>query len=335
MLLRLFKGNSPAIIFLIAVTFIALWISVFIHPVNVSSSQNDTNSMPLYGLLKQLIGKNYHVGVFISFSIVTVIAFLLVNFNITSYFINERTYLPSLLYILSGGVFPQCQYLNPVLPASLLLMFAMIRIMDGYRRTGVAYSFFDAGILIGTGSLFYANLIWFGLLLIIGIVLLKTVNIAEIAVSILGLLTPILLTFGLYYVMGKDLRVLLSLVADNLFSRTEGYLFQRLTIIALIVWSIIIVVSISYLFMVMNSKKIISRKTFSMMIWVFLISVAVYFVLPPVSVEIVWITGIPVCYFLAHYFINIKKKLVTEIFFSVLFILTLVIQIVYLKLWVT
>jgi hypothetical protein len=58
---------------------------------------------------------------------------------------------------------------------------------------------------------------------------------------------------------------------------------------------------------------------------------AIYIILPSVSVEIVWLTGIPASYVLAHYFVFVKKKLVPEIFFSVLFILIVLIQIWYLK----
>ena len=100
-------------------------------------------------------------------------------------------------------------------------MLAIMRIMDGYRIQGIAYNFFDAGILISTGSLFYANLIWFGLLVIIGIALLRTGNIKEIAISVLGLVTPYILTFGIYYVLGKDLKNYLSLIEYNLFGKAD------------------------------------------------------------------------------------------------------------------
>ena len=72
--------------------------------------------------------------------------------------------------------------------------------------------------------------------------------------------------------------------------------------------------SIAYLFTLLNTKKIKSRKTFSLLIWTFLISVAVYFIMPSVSVEIIWITAIPASYFLTHYFVFMKKKLMPEIF---------------------
>jgi hypothetical protein len=286
--------------------------------------------MPLYGLIKLMINNNHNLGVILSFLIVSVMAFLIVNFNTTVFFINERTFLPALFYVLFGGFFPDQQLLNPVIPASIFLMLAMIRIMDGYHKPGTAYSYFDAGILISTGSLFYANLIWFGLLVIIGIVLLRTGNLKEILISISGLLTPYLITFGLYYVIGKDVGALIKLLGDNLFTRSTYYPFPRLTIVALIFSGSLILVSIIQLIRHMNTKKIKSRKTFSLMIWVLLISIIVYFALPSVSVEIVWLTSIPVSYFLTHYFVFVKKKLVPEILFSLLFVFILCIQIWYL-----
>jgi hypothetical protein len=206
-------------------------------------------------------------------------------------------------------------------------MLAIKRIMDAYRVQGISYSFFDAGLLIGTGSLIYANLIWFGSLIIIGIALLRTGNIKEILISVIGLATPYILTFGVYYVLGRDLRDLLSVILYNLFGKQTDYVFTRLMILAIIFIGFSTLVSIVYLLMEMNKKKIQARKTFSLLIWLFIISIAVYFLLPSVSVEIVWITGIPISYFLAHYFEFFRKKLVTEIIFSLFFLLIILIQI--------
>ena len=331
MLLRLFKGTGPGVIFLIIVTLTAIWISALVLPQTGIESYSYIEPMPLYNVLKLIIGSNSIITLAFLFSMVSLMAFLLVNFNTTDFFINERTFLPALIFILLSGLFPECQRLNPALPASLFLIMAVRRIMDGYRKPGIAYNFFDAGILISTGSLFYANLIWFGLLIIIGIALLRTGNIAEIAISILGIITPYLITFGLYYVLGKDLESLVSLLKDNLFGRTEGYVFSRVTVVVLIFTGIIVLVSLVYLFMVINAKKIKSRQTFSLLIWSFLISAVVYIILPSVSVELIWIAGIPISYFLTHYFIFVKKKMVPEIFFSVFFLLILLIQIWYLK----
>ena len=331
MLLKVFKGTGPLVILLIIITLFGVWISAILKPSNDTVSYLTAEPMPLYSLLSFLTGKIQYLGLIVSFLMVSLMAYLLVNFNTTVLFINERTFLPAVIYILFGGLFPQYQSLNPVLPASIFLIVAFGRIMDSYRKQGVIYNFFDAGILISTGSLFYANLIWFGILVIIGIALLRSGNLIEITTSIIGLITPYVIMFGFYYVMGKDLRVLASMIEQNLIGKSETYEFSRLTIATLITFGLLIVVSIGHLFRLLNTKKIRSRQTFILLIWGFLISIGVYFLVPSSSVDIVWIISIPVSYFLTHYFVFVKKRIVPEIFFSVLFVLILFIQIWYLR----
>jgi hypothetical protein len=287
--------------------------------------------MPLYALLKITINNSHILGVILSFLMVCFMSFILVNFNTSGFFINERTFLPAVFYILFGGLFPDHQLLNPVLPASIFLMLAIIRIMDGYHITGTAYSYFDAGILISTGSLFYANLIWFGLLLIVGIVLMRTGNLKELLISIAGLLTPYIIVFGIYYVIGNDAGSLLKLLGDNISDVAAYYPFPRLTILALIFILALIVVSVVQLMKNMNTKKIKSRKTFSLFIWTFFISLAIYILVPSVSVEVIWLAGIPLSYFLAHYFVLIRKKVLPEVLFSLLWVFILLIQLWHLK----
>jgi hypothetical protein len=331
MFLRLFKGAGPGVLILIIFTLFAVWMSAFLHPSMDTYAVYEKNPMPLYGMLKLAIGNNPLAGVIFSFLLVSSMAFLLVNFNTSVVFISERTFLPSLIYILFTGLFPQFQLLNPLLPASLFLMLTVIRIIDGYHKTGIAYNFFDAGILVSTGSLFYANLIWFGILVIIGIAILRTGSLIEIVLSILGLVTPYALTFGLYYVLGKDLGSLLSLIKINIFDFRESFILTGLTITALILTAILVIWSIAYLILNMNKKKIKSRSTFSLLIWVFIISFLIYMLVPSVSVEIIWFMSIPASYFVSHYFVFVKKKLIPEILFSLLFITIVLIQIWQLK----
>jgi hypothetical protein len=331
MLLRTFKGTGPGVIFLIIVTLIAVWVSALLNQRLHPRFIYESDPMPLYGLLKGLLNNSHTLGVILSFLLVSLMSFLMVNFNTTVFFIHERTFLPALFYVLLGGLFPDHQILNPVLPAAVFLIMAIFRIMDGYHISGTAYNYFDAGILISTGSLFYANLIWFGVLVIIGIALLRTGNLKEIAISLLGLLTPYLITFGVYYVIGKNVGDLWRVLGDNLFSKPTYYPFQALTIVALVFCGVLIFISLLKLLQQINNKKIKSRKTFSLLIWTFMISLIVYFALPSASIEIIWLTSIPVSYFLTHYFVFVKKKMVPEILFTMLFVFILLIQIWHLR----
>lgn len=325
-MLRIFRGAGPGVILLIILTLTVLWISAFLDPQLPSRAIYETRPMPLYAILKMMLGSTPLPGVIFSFVMVALMLFLIVHFNTTVFFINERTFLPASLYLFFSALFPQYQVLNPVLPAVVFLLLAIMRIMDSYRKPGIAYNFFDAGLLIGIGSMFYANLIWFGLLVFIGIAILRTGSIKEIGVSLLGLITPYLVTTGLFYVMGKDLTIFFTDITGNLFGYSGTYDFSRLIIIALIFIGLALAAAIFYLMMGINSKKIKTRKTFSLLLWSFFISLIVYFALPSVSVEIVWITAMPASYFLAHYFVFSRKKLIPEIIFSGFLILILLVQ---------
>ncbi len=330
MLLRIFKGTGPGVIFLIVIALLVLWAGAILDPQSPPGFNYEEFPMPLYGLLQIALGENSLLGVLFSFVLVVLLTFLLVHFNTVVFFINERTFLPALFFVLFSGFIPQNQILNPVLPAAVFLMLALKRIMDGYRKPDIAYNFFDAALLISTGSLFYANLIWFGVLVLIGIAILRTGSLVEIFISLLGLVTPYIITFGLYYVVGNDLQELVTTTERNLFSFSAEYEFSRLSVVTIILAGFLVTVSVTYLFMVINNKKIKSRKTFWILLWSFLISVLLYLVVPSVSMEMFWITAIPSSYFLAHYFVFIKGKLFPEVVFSLLILTVLVIQVWYL-----
>jgi len=330
MLLRFFRGTGPGVIFLIVIALLVLWAGAIMHPQSPPVFNYEEFPMPLYGLLKSVIGDSIVLGVLFSFALVVLMAFLLVHFNTVVFFINERTFLPALFFILFSGFIPQNQILNPVLPAAVFLTLALNRIMDGYRKQDVAYNFFDAALLISTGSLFYANLIWFGILVLIGIALLRTGSLIEIFISVLGLVTPYIITFGFYYVIGNDLQELITITERNLFSFSADYEFSRLSVVSIIFAGFLVIVSVAYLFMVINNKKIKSRKTFWILLWTFLIAVVLYIVVPSVSMEIFWMIAIPASYFLAHYFVFARGKLFPEVIFSVLIIMVLIIQVWYL-----
>jgi len=211
-----------------------------------------------------------------------------------------------------------------------LLLIAVRRVMDSYRKNGLAYNFFDAAFLISTGSLFYANMIWFGLLIIIGIVILRTGNVKEIILAIFGLLTPLIITAGVWYVSGRDLFQLIQIANQNWFDEAGSYAFSRVSVTGLVIIGLTGLISLSFLMTVINSKKIKSRKTFTTLIWILVISISVYFALPSVSGEIVYIISVPLSYIMAHYFVFSRKKIMPEVLFTLIFIIVIVLQVIYL-----
>jgi hypothetical protein len=328
MLLRKFKETGPDVIILIFIILLLTWTGAFLHPHLPAYQGFDIKPMPLFGLLMSVTGFSPLFSVIVASLLVLLIAFLLVNFNTSAFFISERNFLPALVYVLFSGYFPQYQILNPVLPAAVFLILGIRRIIESYKVQGTAFSFFDAGMLISIGSLFYASLIWFGLLLIIGMAILRTGSIKEIIISILGLAAPVFIVYGFLYVTGKDMDSMLSAVTYNLFAKDANYNIPVLTMVVLIISGIIVLISVTHLLSAINSKKIKSRKTFILFLWTFFIIAGVYFLLDPVSVEIHWLAVIPPSYFISHYFVFSRRKVFPEIMLAVLLVLAALAQVV-------
>ena len=328
MISKLFRGTGPGVIFLIIITLILLWISAFVTPQVQPASVYEVRPMPLYRIAKLITGNSLHAGVIFSFIVLTILLFLLVNFNTSVFFLGERTFFPAVIYIIFSAVLTSLQVMNPVLPSALFLTMALKRIMESYRKPGTAFNFFDAALLISTGSLFYANLVWFGLLVFIGIALLRTGNVVEIFTSFIGLLTPYILVFGIYYVLGRDTGELVADIRENLFADSPEAVISRVAIVALILSGLMILVSTVFLMQHINSMKIKSRKTFYLLLWGIGISIVLYFAVPSASVELLWIVAISASYILANYYIYIKKRIIPEIFFTGFLLLVISIQVI-------
>jgi hypothetical protein len=327
MFLKRFRQTGPDIVIMIFIISMLLWAGSFLHPHELAAQVSPDRPMPLYYILEKLTYLGPFVSVLSAYFLVMLISFLLVNLNTSDLFIGERTFLPGLFYILISGIFISQQTLNPVLPAAIFLIMASRRIMDSYKIMGVAYSFFDAGLLIGLGSLFYFNFIWFGFLLIIGIAILRTGNPKEIIISILGLATPLFLIYGFLFITGKDLGSLMSDARYNLFGEADHHIFSTIEIAAIIVTGVVLLISLFKLLPSLSGKKIKSRKTFNLLIWTLLLSVILYFVSHSASVELIWIAGVPVSYIISHFFVYARRRFIPEIMFVSLFLVVALVQI--------
>jgi len=328
MFLRKFKGTGPDIIILIILIALAVWTGSFLNPSSALNVISEKDPMPLFRLLEGITDLSPLASVFLAFLLVMLIAFLLIDFNTSALFLGERTFLPALFYVMVSGMFTDQQGLNPALPAAVFLVLAIRKITESYKIQGPAYAFFDAGLLIGTGSFFYANLIWFGIVLFTGIMILRSVSLREIILSLFGLLTPYFIIYGFIFVSGMDINSSLKVFKDNLFGQPVDIYYPAIVVAIYIIAGLIILLSIIHLVMVINAKKIKSRKTLALLIWTLILSGMMYLFFDSVSEEIIWLAGIPASYFLSHFFLFSKRKLATELIFIVIPVLTVILQVI-------
>jgi len=312
MLLRIFKSIQPSIIFLIILMTIGIWLNAFLNPGNSNFYFNE-HPMPLYGVLTNLVSPVSFLGKLITMIIWVIHGLLLVRLNTKFFFINERTYLPAAVFILSACFIADLQSLNPVIISSIFLLITIERLIDSYRNTNISFNSFDAGLLIGTGTLFYLNLGFFLLLIWIGLLILRPVNWREWVVPILGFCTPVILAAAIYYLLNGDLFLFIGIIRDNLvpfkYDITQFH-YYFLGYLALLV-----AFASFQILRDIITKKIKSRKIFLIFWWVFSISAIVFFIVPWVSFEMIVFAFVPLSFLLTNYYLNIRVKWFGELTF--------------------
>lgn len=312
MLIRLFKDSGLIPVIITALFTGALWAGLVINPPVVTEAV-EGSTMPLWSVIINLFQGLPVLSVIFSLIMTVLLVIIMVRFNTSVFFINRRTYLPAFIYILLFSVFPGQMVLNPALPAAILIVAGLWRMVESYRHDGISYNFFDAAMIISAGGLFYAGAVWFILLALIGTLLLRSADIREITLAVSGALLPWILFYAVWFLAGKDPGELTDIIYSNLFVEAPALTWSRTLIILLAVVFLNFLPGIFTLIPEMSSKKVKSRKTFSMLVWMLAISITVYLVLPSVSVEMLAIGAVPIAYITANYFSFTKRTKAAEI----------------------
>lgn len=312
MLVRFFRGTGFGPVVLLFIMAAALWGGFFIDPPAIYN-HTDEKVMPFWAAILDMLKAYPVISAAISFVFMLILVVIMGRFNTSVFFIARRTYFPALIYILVYAVFPGRMVLNPALPAAILIMLALWRMMAAYRSNGVAYNFFDAALIISSAGLLYANAIWFVLLVFIGTLILRTPDVREIAAAFFGALLPWALMFAVWYLVGRDPADLAAIIHRNLFEDAPSVYWSRTLIILVAVVGLIFLPAIYKLMYEMSTLKVKSRKSFSMLIWMLLISVIVFFAVPSASIEISAIAAVPFSYIIANNYAFTRRIVVADI----------------------
>jgi len=317
MLLRFFKGIQPYVLFLVLVTGMIFWLkATWIH-LEVSLPFG-AQYQPLYHLASGFFSERIIISIITGFLISLLIGILLVRLNTTYFFIKQRSYLPALFFLLGTGIFVSLQRVTPVLVADLFLIIAIDRMFGTYKYSKTSFKYFDAGILIGLGSLFYVNLIFFLPILWIGLSLLRTFNWREWLVTIIGFLTPVVFAFTIHFFLEGEILMLFAKLKTSII---EPYSYEDFNLSHLLLFSLLglyILISSIHMIYTFSGKKISSRKYLIIMLWIFILSVIIYFAVPSASVELIFILFIPISYLFTHFFISIRSSWIGDILFLLL-----------------
>jgi hypothetical protein len=320
MLLRFFRTNGAQMIVIIPIIGILLWLGPLLNTSKIPLL-SDQIRLSLYDTLFGFVQSMEFIQKLIAFVLVLAIAFLLVRLNTRFIIINNRTYLPALVYLLIISGIPDIQKLNPALISTFLMLLIIELILDSYRYESLFYGFFTAAFFLGIGCLIYPFLIFYLITLWAGILLLRKFNWREWVFSIIGFVTPFLFAFSYYYIFEDKLAYVFEQYVP--FFRNsydfQGYTPQVYVFVGIITF--VMLIASQFLLQAYSARKILSRRAFSLLFWLFLNSLALFFIVDPASVEIIYIAAIPLSFLLSNYWVFVKATFWGNLFL-ILFILS-------------
>lgn len=325
MILRILKSNNLSNLFFIPIAVVAFWIGNVMNPTGYPFAESETENV-LYKLINIWFGNATLLNVILSAVIVVTLALLIELIIARFQFIRIRTRLPAILFVLLVGGLTGLHTLHPVYFAAVFLLLAIFQFFGIFDQSKPYSILFNVGFLLGLGALFYLNLFIVVPAFLIGIrILARGSRWREFAVLILGFLLPFVFAFS-YYFYVDQLPVLLHIIEQNLvvpISHLKNNLPLQVYLGGLILMTLIASIDIVRHY---DTKKVSSRKFFTVLFYVFLTTMISFVFIPATSQEMLLISAIPVTFLLSNYLVFLKSRFLGELFFTLLLTLVVALQ---------
>lgn len=327
MLLKVLKSNRTVNFFLIPVIGVLLWLKSLITPKTFPFYQGEAETI-LFSPVYRLIENFPLIQTVTALVLIVASALLLTQMNSNYNIIRERTMLPATMFIIVTGGFTDLQILHPVHFAVFILILAIYRLFRALDETAPYSPVFDAGFLTGTASLFYTGAIVIFPALLIGVIILIRETKWRVPVILsMGFLLPFIFA-GSYAFVANMFVESVNILWLNIATTVTHLEFNFRELVYPVFLLFLIFLGTLKIFTHYDTKKISTRKFFTVFFLVFISLTLSIIVVPAVSTEMFIIASVPLTFLLSDYFIFMKSRFWSELLFAILFVLVIVMQII-------
>jgi len=251
--------------------------------------------------------------------------FYLVKININYLIIQKRTQFPAFFLIaISSFAFHQHLFSTSII-ASLFLLLAIDRIFSSIEKEAPSLKYLDAGILIGLGSLFYNNLVFFLPFFLIAQFTFKQFNWKEFVYPIIGLIVPFIYLFSGYFLFNRPIIADLKVTYQHMFFDSVKLDYPLPLLIGIGVYLVFMIVANMFAIKKYATTKVLSRNLYQMIFYLFVIGLIVLIFVPSAGIELFFIISIPSSVLLSIYFSECRNSFINQVFFIILLLDPLVV----------
>lgn len=316
MFVRIFKTTQPLPLILLGIISGFMWLISWMFHFRVQPP----DGMPLYDLIYYLLrALPGWTMALTGFLLITSQAIHL-NYILNKHEILFRqSWLPALLYVILGGLFPVFLGFHPILFVNSILILALDRIISLYKNPSPLSLAFDSALLFSLAALIYLPTSFFFIFYGIAILIIRPINWREAVAGMLGLAIPIVFAM-LYYFLNNELddfyeRVFHSGIAQD-FSLTNlsagHFLYSAVYVLILLLMSIVKLQSNYY-------KNVTKARLVQQMLLLFIpFGILTVIISRDTDLWRYMMLLIPFSVYLGYYFLSANRKIITELLFLLL-----------------
>ena len=253
-------------------------------------------------------------------------AMLMTFVNSRLHLIEKISYLPALCYVLLIGGAGEIHLFNPVVIATVLLVFGYVFLAKSFESERLSYSFFTVPFIISVATFFYQYMYLYMLVVWLVIALLRPGYWREWVFSILGFVFPLFFAFSWFFLVHDDY-TRMGLFLDEIFTvqrimpsmsiSTVVFMASCILLVAIIFW---------YMLRYTGSKKVIFRNRYYVLIMIAIVTVALVFVVPDTLPQAWYLLAFPLSFFISNYLATTRSMRWGTIVLSLLFVGVAVVQ---------
>lgn len=196
MIYRVFKSNFPLVTLLLLPVLV-----VFSLPEWLSPSENlIENTGPIFGFIYSSLGSTSWVSYLAAYVLILTTAILFNRLINKNELFARHTFLPSLIYVVAIGAFPQLVQFHPVILGNFILVLALRRLFEVKRDFSAAKEVFDGAFLIALAALIYPPYTFLFLITWITLAVIRPFVWREWVLALLGFTIPTAVTGVLFHI---------------------------------------------------------------------------------------------------------------------------------------
>ncbi len=202
MLHALFSSNRPVVLAILAIPAVLFGVYAYMNAAPTEAVAGG----PLFDLLERYVLKIRWINLTLGMAVNIFGAIVLNRISNRHEYCSKENYFPGLLYFFFVSLDPQWIYLNPLSISNVLIFLAVRRLLAIHRVQDAAGNIFDAGIILGLGTLFFPPLIVAVPLIWLSLGQLRTFSFREWLIPVSGFVIPFIYAAVYYWWYGLSLQ---------------------------------------------------------------------------------------------------------------------------------